>query len=251
MTTLKFSDVNKQAKIIRLRILLEELWGMKRVNVQAIQLPAGYSCPMAKDCLTKSDRDTGKISDGPDMQFRCFMATLEAMSPQLRQLVWHNFDLLREHKTEDAITELIELSLPKNTHVMRTGVDGDFYSQKYFNAWLNVARNHPEINFYAYTKSLNYWINQIDAIPSNYNLNASKGGRLDHLIEDYNLKSATVVYHPDQATKLGLEIDHDESHALLSDKSFALLLHGTQPKDSDASKALKQLRLEKIEYSYS
>ena len=134
---------------------------------------------------------------------------------------------------------------------MRTGVDGDFYSQKYFSAWLNVARNHPEIRFYAYTKSLSYWINQIDAIPSNYNLNASKGGRLDHLIEDYNLKSATVVYHPDQAAKLGLEIDHDESHALLGQDSFALLLHGTQPKNSDASKALKQLRLEEIEYSYS
>jgi hypothetical protein len=41
---------------------------------------------------------------------------------------------------------------------------------------------------------------------------------------------------------LGLEIDHDDSHAYASDKSFALLLHGNQRKDTLAAKAMSALK---------
>ena len=51
----------------------------------------------------------------------------------------------------------------------------------------------------------------------------------------------TVVFSEEEAEQKGLEIDHDDAHAL-GKKSFALLLHGTQPKGSEASKALQVLR---------
>jgi hypothetical protein len=60
------------------------------------------------------------------------------------------------------------------------------------------------------------------------------------LIEQYNLKSVKVVYTVEQAG--GMVIDHDDTSAFMQDKSFALLLHGTQPKASEASKALSKLR---------
>ena len=44
---------------------------------------------------------------------------------------------------------------------------------------------------------------------------------------------------------MGLEIDHDDSHAARPDlrhQSFALLIHGVQPKGSEAAKAVVKLK---------
>jgi hypothetical protein len=98
--------------------------------------------------------------------------------------------------------------------------------------------------FYAYTKALPFWISRMNEIPSNFKLNASKGGKRDDLIKEHNLKEAVVVYSEKQAEELGLEIDHDDTHAYKGDVSFALLIHGSQPKGSEASNALKDLKKE-------
>jgi hypothetical protein len=85
-------------------------------------------------------------------------------------------------------------------------------------------------------------------------LTASRGGRLDHKIDEYNLREAIVVYSQKQADDLGLVIDHDDSHAAIPSQrsnSFALLIHGQQPKGSDASKAIKELKANKVKFSYS
>jgi hypothetical protein len=97
---------------------------------------------------------------------------------------------------------------------------------------------NPDRLFYAYTKSLEYWVARINDIPSNFVLTASKGGRRDNLIQEHNLRFAEVVYTIEKAKELELEIDHDDSHAMNAGKSFALLIHGTQAPNSEASKAL-------------
>jgi hypothetical protein len=51
-----------------------------------------------------------------------------------------------------------------------------------------------------------------------------------------------VLFSIEEARELGLEIDHDDSHAYASDKSFALLLHGSQRKETPAAKAMSALR---------
>ena len=74
---------------------------------------------------------------------------------------------------------------------------------------------------------------------------------LNKLIEKHNLKSALVVNHPDEAERLQLEIDHDDSHAVANDNlAFALLLHGTQKAGSEASNALKRMNKEQVQYRY-
>ena len=65
-----------------------------------------------------------------------------------------------------------------------------------------------------------------------------------------NLKFAKVVFSEKEAAKLGLEIDHDDSHAYEGDKSFALLLHGTQPKGTMAAKAKNKLVTSGVKHSY-
>ena len=100
----------------------------------------------------------------------------------------------------------------------------------------------PDKLFYAYTKSLEMWTEYSYNLPSNFVLTASRGGHDDELIDAKDLKCAEVVFSEEEAVEKGLEIDHDDSHAAYGDESFALLIHGTQPKGSDASKALQKLR---------
>lgn len=80
----------------------------------------------------------------------------------------------------------------------------------------------------------------------------ASGGKWDNLIEPNKLRSATVVFHPEEAERLGLEIDHDDSHARNPDGGdFALLIHGMGAKGSEHNAAIKRLKAEKIEYAYS
>ena len=224
------------------------------LKAYAFSLPAGHSCPAAKICKTIADRYTGKITDGKFQKYRCFAASDEAKSPQARRARWHNMDALKP-LDEEGMTELILQSLPHDLGICRIHVSGDFFNEKYFRAWCNVARLNPDKLFYAYTQSLRYWVNLVerdyDDIPANLNLTASHGGWTDDLIEQHKLRNSTVVLHPDEAEKLDLEIDHDDSHALLGHEDFALLIHHTQPKDSVAAEATKRLKREGIKYGYS
>ena len=219
-------------------------------KIKTFSLPAGHSCPFAKDCLSKSDKDTGKITDGLHTEFRCFAASSEAVYTNTRLARWHNFDLLRGLGALDS-ANLIQASIPKGTLYMRIHVSGDFFSQAYFDAWIIVAKSNPHILFYAYTKSIGYWINRQNDIPSNLVLTASIGGKLDLIAEINNLKTARVVYSVEEADALGLEIDHDDSHAMIGGKSFALLIHGTQPPSSKGAIAMKQMKKEGVKFSYS
>ena len=243
---LKFSEATDQAKLKGIQV-----WLGYKPNVYTFSLPSGYTCPFALDCLSKANRTTGKITDGKDTQFRCFSATTEAYSETTRAQRWHNFDILR-HLGCDDMVELINASLPRDCDICRVHVGGDFFNQRYFDAWMEVARLHPSTTFYAYTKSLPYWVARHDGgIPVNFVLTASRGGRMDGLIDEVGLKVAEVVFSLEEAEEKGLPVDHDEYHAINNVGNFALLIHGTQPKGSDAGQAVRELKAKGVEFAYS
>jgi len=103
---------------------------------------------------------------------------------------------------------------------------------------------------YFYTRSLRYWVARLDEVGTgrspgdvpNVVPTASRGGRDDHLIERHGLRSARVVFSVAQAEELGLDVDHDDSHAMRHGPDFALLLHGTQPAGTEAARAVQALR---------
>lgn len=218
----------------------------KLKNIISLNLASGWSCPFADKCLSKANPVTGKITDGPNTEFRCFSASQESLYPAVRNQRMGNFETLRKLRTVDEMAATINAAMPKVTRsgkgkVVRIHVAGDFFNQTYFDAWMEVAKSNPDRIFYAYTKSLQYWVNRLGQIPNNLKLNASRGGKQDGLIDIYGLKSVEVVYSEEEAAAKGLEIDHDDSHAYKYDDSFALLIHGTQPKGSKASKAKSEL----------
>ena len=244
---LKFSKANAKTQALANDAeLAQYLEGNKKIY--SLDLLSGWSCPHAKDCLSKAmvqDNGKRKIKDGKDTKFRCFSASQEVQYTNVYNSRKHNFDLLRNLRYND-MYELINDSLPKNAGIVRIHVAGDFFSEEYMHAWYTVALNNPKILFYAYTKSLRFWL-AINEFPilHNFVLTASYGGRDDHMIDQFNLRSTKVVFSEAEAEELGLAIDHDDSHAAkpsLRDNSFALLIHGTQPAGSEASVALKELK---------
>jgi hypothetical protein len=212
------------------------------VKRATFSIPAGWTCPGASECLARVDKESGKLTDGKDTRFRCFAATMEARRGSIRKSRWHNFDLLKACETQGEMETLILESLSADIGLVRVHVSGDFYSEMYFRAWMSVAAQRPQTVFYAYTKSLKTWVDNQALVPSNFKLNASKGGRWDQLISQHGLKYAEVVFSIEQAERLGLAIDHDDSHAFTQEGSFALLLHSTQPAGSIAAKALSALK---------
>ena len=230
-----------------LRITFENA---KLKGIWHFSLPSGWSCPGAKNCHTKADRATGKITDlqTPDADgviYRCYAAMDEARRPNVRAVRWDNFDLLKDRKSTKEKVTLIVSSI-RNSGLVRGGtlrvhIGGDYYSQSYFNAWMQAAKFFPKIVFYSYTKSIKFLLEYIAAhggLPSNFVFTCSHGGKYDNLIPQTLVKSAKVFFSMDEANALGLEIDHTDDLAISGSDDFALVIHGSQPAGSAASKAL-------------
>ena len=253
---LKFSNANAKIEALKNDAELAEYLTDKR-KVYSLDLLSGYSCPFAEACFSKAvvqPNGKRKIRDGHRTQFRCFSASQEVQYTNVYNLRKHNFDSLRKLSTGDMV-ELINSSLPANAGIVRIHVAGDFFNLDYMRAWYSVAVANPNTLFYAYTKSLRYWqdINEMPIL-HNFVLTASYGGRDDWRIDEYDMRFAKVVYSEQEAHDLGLAIDHDDTHAAkpsLRNQSFALMLHGTQPKGSEAADALKLLKKNGVQHSYS
>ncbi len=219
----------------------------KKLKHPFLSLPAGYSCPAAQDCKSLASRHGQTFKDGKKIQdfgqFRCYSASAEVQYEQVREIRWKNYDLLLKCKGDkQKMINLISDSIKKSISedgifgVFRIHADGDFFSQTYFDAWLEVCNMFPKVNFYAYTKSLMFWIRRINNIPSNLNLIASYGGKFDDMIEKHNLRNAIVVDTIEDAKKLRRKIDVDDSLAYGTTENFALLLHGSQKGGTERAK---------------
>ena len=239
MELLKFSKGMDNTKLKK--IPKEYYKGGKHYS---ISLTSGDSCPYRYDCGSRII--DGKIVDDKNMVHRCYAIGMEFIYKNTHKQRKHNFDIVRKIKDLDLMVETLQTGLDtnaKNCKLLRIHVGGDMYSQLYFDSFIALAKQNPHITMYAYTKSLPYWIARINDIPDNLSLTASRGGRRDDLIDIYKLKEAIVVYSEQEAYDLGLEIDTDDTHAIKNDnKSFALLIHGPQPKGFYKSiKTKKQL----------
>jgi len=241
---LKFSNANAKTKALYSHQGVKPFLPKGR-KVYSLDLPSGYSCPGAKDCKSravrrKDDPSRFTIQDGPDCKFRCFSASQEVQYTKTRDQRQHNFDLLKQARGWRQCLELLRASLPTDCGVLRYHVAGDFFKTGYVKAAIELARERPDVLFYAYTKSL-HLVGGLD-FPDNFRLTVSRGGKYDYLIESIGIREAVVVLDVAKAHLLGLPIDHDDSHAATQGGSFALLIHGPQPKGSEASKALSALR---------
>lgn len=181
-------------------------------------LPTGTTCPFALECKVTVDRLSGKF-DIKKGQYRCYAASPERF-PAVREHRWKNFELVKQG---------IVPTIPKDCKAIRIHASGDFFNQDYFDMWLQIARDNPSIEMWAYTKSIQYWVNRLGLIPDNLILTASYGGRQDHLIEQYGLKNVKV-YTGRLLVPADRPIDNNDTYARIPNINFALLDNMKVPK---------------------
>jgi hypothetical protein len=210
-------------------------------------LPAGSTCPGALQCFSMAVADAnGKrsIVDGKHTEFRCFAASSEVQYDAVYANRQANFKAIVEALKSGNCAGLINTELQKarkkTTKLVRIHESGDFFNAAYLQAWVMVAQANPDLKFYCYSKNLPLFVGL--KLPENFYLTASYGGKYDYLIDEGMFpRYSKVVMTDDDANRMGLEVDHDDSHCF-GDKPFALLVHGTQPKGSDWGKAIRQRR---------
>jgi hypothetical protein len=220
-----------------------------------LSISAGLTCPGSSLCrawVTLKD-DKRVLNRGNESLFTCFAASEELRYPNVYKSRKYNFNLINGYVLKNdlkGLTELINRSIQsnrKNITKVRIHESGDFFNMLYLEAWKNVAELNKDLIFYCYTKSLLFFPSN-RSIPDNFYMTASYGGKYDYLIDrGYFKRFSKVVFSEDEALKLGLSIDKDDSHCY-EDKGkngFGLLLHGLQEKNTPSAEALKLIKRKK------
>ena len=173
--------------------------GKQSALANTFGLPAGkdFSCPGATSVCESV----------------CYAGKLERLFPTVKKNLLHNWDLLRNADMETMLVLLDEMIVdfindcnkkdaPK---LFRIHWDGDFFNDTYTNAWKTVITNHPEIQFWVYTRvrSAALILNDIDNLSLYYStdsenkaigvdLKINNGVRLAYLAKNFAIGQADM-----------------------------------------------------------
>lgn len=87
---------------------------------------------------------------------------------------------------------------------------GDFLTDDYLTMWLRIAKDHPHVLFYAYTKEVTRFRRVLPPHPPvNFRWVFSLGGREDHLIDRDRDRHADVFPSLEAITAAGYESQHE------------------------------------------
>ena len=152
-------------------------------------LPAGkaYSCPGATSVCESV----------------CYAGKLEKVFPTVKKNLLHNWELLKnaDHDTMEALlTEMIEEFIAdcekRNAKMLfRIHWDGDFFSDDYAFAWKHVILNHPNVQFWVYTrvKSAAVMLKDIDNLSLYYSTDSENKDTGISLKNDHGIRLAYLA----------------------------------------------------------
>lgn len=122
--------------------------GKQSKIANAFSLPAGnaFSCPGATSFCESI----------------CYAGKLEKMYPSFRALVLHNWNALKDLSRFEMFTLLDEMIQAFRAECdkhnaekkFRIHADGDFFNMEYVMAWSAIIVDNPDIQFWAYTRSV-------------------------------------------------------------------------------------------------
>jgi ferredoxin len=120
--------------------------GKQAAIANTFGLPAGkaYSCPGATSICESV----------------CYAGKLEKLFPGVKTNLLHNWSLLKDADSETMVSLLNEMIIefkadcakkdaPK---LFRIHWDGDFFNDVYTYAWKTIITNHPDVQFWVYTR---------------------------------------------------------------------------------------------------
>lgn len=190
---------------------------LKKDRILCFGLPAKKTCPFAGECKRYCYAGKGMYV------FPCVKASRE-----------RNFAESKKHTFAGRISAEL-LRKKKLPRAIRIHDSGDFYSVDYRAEWLGITRSWPEIHFYAYTKSLPYFVDlktgQEFPRPQNFRVIYSLGGKYDAEILRLGLRHAKIFESKaamaDEDYECGGYEDGSESDlvAAFGTKNVGLLWH--------------------------
>ena len=134
-----------------------------------------------------------------------------------------NYKATKQNDFVDIIQDEINRKR-KITHV-RVHSSGDYYSPKYLNKWVKLARSNPDTIYYSYTKSVKMF-KDLENKPDNLKPIFSYGGKQDHLIDDKKDRHAKIFNNQAELLEAGyIDASGDDLKALTSVKKVGLIYH--------------------------
>lgn len=192
------------------------------VYTYAFNLPAIETCPGAGICKEY-----------------CFAASEQKRYPAAYTHRQHSQSLSRTEEFVETIG--MELGMLRRLHAkrgtafaVRIHASGDFYSNRYAMRWLLIADQNPDVQFYAYTKSVSIWrlLKRFRTLPKNLCIIYSLGGLEDNRIDLANDRHARIFQSEQDALDAGYALaSEDDSVAWdQSNNKIGLVIFGATNK---------------------
>lgn len=176
-------------------------------SIPAYKTKAGkITCPFAKDCIKYCYAQKGNYTRFPIIQ--------ELMEKKYEITKQDNFILLMNEEIQK-----------KKAKYIRIHDSGDFYSVKYLNKWIQIAKDNKEVIFYAYTKSIKFFINGLQ-LPKNFKVIFSEGSKTDNLINTSRHRHARIFKDITTLLSAGyIDASNNDLKAITENKKVGLVYH--------------------------
>lgn len=187
---------------------------LKKDKIVSFSIPALKTCPNSGYCKSLCYALQGRY---------LFSNVIEARE--------YNFKASK--KIAFVILAISDINRLKAKYV-RLHDSGDFYSQKYLDNWIKIARAIPDKIFYAYTKS-----NDLDfsKLPANFKVIFSFGSKSDYRI-DINKPHALIFKSKEQLEQANYIDCTDSDLKALGAIKIGLVYHGVKKLNDTTSKLL-------------
>jgi len=147
--------------------------------------------------------------------------------------------LLTTYATQglDGVVDILDKavkSMSKTVAVVRLHDSGDFFKKWYVKAWMQVIERHPNILFYAYTKSFPMFKGM--DLPDNFRVTYSFGGKFDSQIDGPNSRIFPTL--DDRIAAGYVDGNDSDMPAILGERNIGLVYHGIKKPSAAQFKAL-------------
>mgnify|MGYP001582905734 CR=1 FL=1 len=182
-----------------------------KMRVMNFSLPAYKTitgktvCPFAKDCVKY-----------------CYAQKGNYKYPSVIKGLNNRYEL---SKTADFVPKMnATIILERPTHV-RIHDSGDFYSPTYLQKWVTIANDNKEVIFYAYTKSIKFFVDGL-TLPKNMKIIFSEGSKTDNLINVNKHRHARIFKTVEELNASGyIDASNNDLQAITDNKKVGLVYH--------------------------
>ena len=164
------------------------------------------TCPFAKDCVKYCYAQKGNYT----------------RFPKIQELMEQKYKISKTNTFIPLMNE--EIRKKKATHI-RIHDSGDFYSPTYLQKWLDIATQNTNVIFYAYTKSIKFFIDGLK-LPKNLKIIFSEGSKTDDLINVNKHRHARIFKSKELLNAAGyIDASNNDLKAITSNKKVGLVYH--------------------------